>query len=73
MAMTKRLYRYRGRIERPTRRNTLRGPQLSYRWRDGYSEDVDGAPSYPWLTQDECRREAEASGCRAVFQREKLD
>ncbi len=51
-------YVYRGRIERGT----------DYRWCDGYSQDsADGLPTYPWMTRQECIRDAKSKGEKAQF------
>jgi hypothetical protein len=65
MTRTKRpliAYHFRGPIERGAR----------YLWREGYSTDGGEAGSvcYPWLTRQECRRDAIERGGRAVFYRD---
>jgi hypothetical protein len=52
-------YVYRGDVERGTGRG--------YRWHEGYSEDLPGGVSYPWLTKTEAQADAKSRNGRAVF------
>lgn len=52
-------YVYRGDVERGTGRG--------YRWHEGYSEDLPGRVSYPWLTKTEAQTDAKSRNGRAVF------
>ena len=57
-------FTYRGQVERWS------ASRRSYGWAEGYSTTgPEGAVRYPWLTRDECRRDARRDDCRAVFQR----
>jgi hypothetical protein len=52
-------YAYRGQIE-------VGSPNAGYRWVDGYSETgPDGGVLYPWMSAQDCRRDAAQRGCRA--------
>ena len=53
------VYTYRGEVERGTGRG--------YRWRPAYSETVNGAIVYPWMTRRECQEDARARGARTTF------
>jgi hypothetical protein len=54
-------YHYRGPIERGA----------TYAWRDGYSTNAPTADTfYPWMTRRECKSEAKAEGCQALFFRD---
>lgn len=51
-------YTYRGQIERGA----------DYHWCDGYSETTaEGHVLYPWMTRQECQRDAKAQGAKAQF------
>lgn len=54
------VYHYRGGVERGAR----------YDWRDGYSEQGEHGPLYPWMTKRECQAEACKRSARAVFMRD---
>lgn len=58
-----RAYHYRGLIERGC-------PEAGYRWREGYSEQGESGPFYPWMTRRECKSEAKRDGFQAVFFRD---
>ena len=54
------IYTYRGLIER--------GAGGRYVWREGYSPTTkDGGIIYPWMTKQDCRRDAKTLGCKATF------
>lgn len=62
----RKLYKYRGGIERVRAREGRVG---TYVWHDGFSPDIDGCVSYPWMTRAECRRDAATTGHVAEFDR----
>ena len=53
------VYHYRGQIERHRRGH--------FWWARGYSEELDGGVGYPWMTRQECLRDAKARGATATF------
>jgi len=58
--MTKIVYYYRGLIERGN-------GKPGYSWHEGYSENIDGHISFPWMTIKECRQDARRQGAIASF------
>lgn len=59
-------YVYRGQVERGCLVNGRHG-RPSYRWHDGYSQETEQGPLYPWLTRAECLKDAKSQGCKALF------
>jgi len=60
------IFKYRGMVERWVGKGTKR----KLRWKEGYSEDGESGPCYPWMTRTECREYAEKFGHSAKFQKD---
>lgn len=65
--MASRLFKYRGMVERWVGKGAKRSIVL----KEGYSEDGEFGPCYPWMTKTECRDYARKFKSRAKFQRSK--